>query len=1274
MGRDRNRVPTSGRTISVDRAQFYSGTRLALLHQLARPGLSPDDVDVTDLLDSLGIPVGITFDVIRPADLVALTVVATECDLVGGDGTAVLRPREGATALLVVTYPFQHLLEEARFEQQAPRAGPDGEVHPDPDPSVLDPDPVFPRVQFLPARSSRVVFVMDGDIEFSRAGVLAAMGRLELAVHAHATPGVPLRPGLSQPKWGTDLVGPVHHLGSGLVLQQTPTGPMIGKATRDLLRQAPAPDPATTAGRAQLRDSIARAQAILSRQTPTVVPGTKIPEDSIFRPGGALVPDVLVPPGFSRRKLSKPATGKETAIEAPFRLQMSPSVVSGWAHAVDPVAASDTEHHVELWHSRLALRTSDGSVDERSGSGRTVRAVWARDRDGVTGWEEPDLPPALEHGNIPFIASLDRADRHMIVRQTAETWTRGGPGNPAITPAPVEAEQLWLSSLGAWLDLHGAWDAEHYSKQEMEAILNWDHIAPMGRDQFVRVTYPGYLFPLGHNATLVKVTERKMKTVAPSVAALYQRMFIVVNERFRVYPESQANWPFGRVDVLPLVTPAIDQPEPPSAQSSYFWPTIGKVDLPWRLDAQDREGRPVRLNTPLMWVASSFRGDGDRPKVEAAYAGSVHRHLDAAGQKVSFVPRGPGNPDVDQVTETIHLHGTALEDGGSTPRMTGARVRIDAVEQLSPVGGVDIAYDPTYVDQGAGTGPGQVWALTVGDAADLNPTPSAPTKVEFGGAGAGSDQAGGFLTPSLPVRGLSRDGGPIGDPAGVAAGVFKPAAFLAGVLPKLFGLIPLDELIAGAAEAVGLDQAPKMVSETLGRIARLHADVQQAIDAASDAIARAQTQGAAIVAKAEAVKASAEAVRDQVDDLLDDPSVAAAHDLAAALTQLATDLRELAGDLPNPQVTQQLTALADLLAQSATMIEEVADDLDLIVGLLQDPSKLEGTFRYEWRPAIRDDVMDVFPFLEITGDHDDVLSLCVEGRAGVSGAPAVTVTAEIRNIALLLFAEAPLMRLELDHLYFRSGSAGKTEIDARLKPVEFLGVLGFVQTIQELIPLDGFSDPPFVEVDASGARAGFTLAIPSVAVGVFNLANVSLGADVDVPFLGGELTAGFNFCSREKPFTLTVMCLGGGGWLALRVAPDGLEVLELGLEATACLAVDLGVASGSISCSVGVYLRLEGEDGSLTGYFRLRGEVDVLGLISASIELYMELVYNMSTGKLIGSATITVTVDVLVFSGTVSIHAERQLAGGNGDPSFRDVLGAADGTSQYWTDYCDAFA
>jgi hypothetical protein len=177
-----------------------------------------------------------------------------------------------------------------------------------------------------------------------------------------------------------------------------------------------------------------------------------------------------------------------------------------------------------------------------------------------------------------------------------------------------------------------------------------------------------------------------------------------------------------------------------------------------------------------------------------------------------------------------------------------------------------------------------------------------------------------------------------------------------------------------------------------------------------------------------------------------------------------------------------------------------------------------------------------------------------------------------------------------------------------------------------------------------------------------------------VPFLGKAVTVGFNFCTRERPFTLAVAFIGGGGWFLLRLSPDGLDVLELGLEAGAILAVDFGVASGSISAMLGIYMRLEGDEGSLSGYFRLRGEVDVLGLISASIELYLELHYEFDTGKMIGSAKLTIKVEVFFFSTSVTISCERQFAGSKGDPSFADVMVLPNGTSPAWSDYCMAFA
>jgi hypothetical protein len=193
---------------------------------------------------------------------------------------------------------------------------------------------------------------------------------------------------------------------------------------------------------------------------------------------------------------------------------------------------------------------------------------------------------------------------------------------------------------------------------------------------------------------------------------------------------------------------------------------------------------------------------------------------------------------------------------------------------------------------------------------------------------------------------------------------------------------------------------------------------------------------------------------------------------------------------------------------------------------------------------------------------------------------------------------------------------------------------------------------------------------------VFSLENISLHAGVDVPFLGDALTVGFSFCTREKPFRLTVMMIGGGGFVGLTLSPKGLVVLEMSLEAGACLSIDLGVASGSVSIMVGVYLKLEGQGGSLTGYFRVRGEVDVLGLISASITLELSLTYDFGSGKLIGRASIDIEVEVFLISFSVSVSCERKLAGSNGDPTYAALLDVdpTAGTAPAWDAYCAAFA
>jgi len=396
--------------------------------------------------------------------------------------------------------------------------------------------------------------------------------------------------------------------------------------------------------------------------------------------------------------------------------------------------------------------------------------------------------------------------------------------------------------------------------------------------------------------------------------------------------------------------------------------------------------------------------------------------------------------------------------------------------------------------------------------------------------------------------------------------------------------------------------------------------------------------------------------------------------LLSTFTSLVTGLRADSAALPLPpyakaKLDRLLRGVEPYLSDAAKVTAAVDQFLAFLQGL--DPANLEVRAKLDWSTPIK-------PF-KLAGENvfesKDPLRIAVEARTSVKGGAGFDALAEITNFSLTLVPPASLMRMRFDRLAFRSGSSSKPDVDVVFGGIEFIGPLSFVNTLQELIPLDGFSDPPFLDVSTGGVRAGFTLGLPNVAVGVFALQNISLGADCNVPFLGEAVTVGFNFCSRERPFALTVTFVGGGGFLGVRISPKGLQLLELALEFGARLAVDLGVASGSVEVMGGIYLRLEGDGGSLAGYFRIRGEVDVLGLISASIELSMELIYEFNTGKMVGRATIKVQVEVFMFSVSVSVSAERRFAGSNGDPTFAEIMDVApDATSPRWDEYCDAFA
>ena len=686
------------------------------------------------------------FRLLRPLDLVVLDVLGYGLELrKDEDGHALVPVAEDAR--LEVRYPFQHVGEQAFYRVTQPVAittiPPNDAPEPDEEPQTEGPfaaDPITePPVLARAAYGSTVIFdVPTGErIEFSIEGLLAAISRLPLRVVPLATP----RPlGRRPPVVGGTILLPggfsLSRTSAGLVLQRAERG-----TGRDRKKVPASPVDRLITGSNAIR--IAR-RFMTTEGTLDVVTNNKDP-DVLRVPGGLgdLLPPPIIQKPPPRQRPRKPRID-ETAIEAPYRLIISPSVLGGFAHALAPRSAPTDQERVELWHSRLGIRREDAdgvvTVDERADPQRIVRAVWARDKEG----QEPTGP-----STVPFRMSLDGFDRVMLVRQSAD---------PQITvPLPVSAERLALSSLGGWLDLQGRWDVVPYAEAGESSILAWDHIAPMGRDQFVRVVYPGYLFPFGHRCALVKITERKILDLSEDLgrpqARLFQRKFLVISEPVRGYTDDQTR-PFIQVAVRPLATPDLDDPvEIPGSgieAEHLFWPMVAGAKFEFVLDCFDHDGRRVLVQAPLLFVAAHLGSAAEKTKIIDAYRPG--NKINAVGQSIAMAPSTrPG----DTAYETVVLRFTG-EPGdpselSSDPHLVNSVVVVPAMRHLAPAAPeVTVSYAEPYDTDGFGganSGPQVFLELAT------------PAEISFGS----TDRSGGFVKPDLPVRGLSRLLGAVGD-------------------------------------------------------------------------------------------------------------------------------------------------------------------------------------------------------------------------------------------------------------------------------------------------------------------------------------------------------------------------------------------------------------------------------------------------------------------------------------------------------------------------------
>ncbi len=1252
----------------------------------------------------------------RPRDLIDVEFRFVNLALRGsGTRRVVAREIAGRPAQLIAVFGPQHLLEQAFFDSAGPVTSFAKEPEPPErkDPSTPEP-PTYP-VEAILSRPSRLAFrVTEEEIPFTETGLLAAMRLLPLSVAPHAVSFTPLR---RFPDLVTDV---------GAVLEATTRASAFLEeaARRAVLREriAARPDAAASVELANLElapDASAGALAAAAaaarlHRTAGVVEARFGPASAVGAVAsgpGAIIDLSPVPALDLRPPAPRAPTSTETAIELPWRMQLSPHASGGFMHAIDDVAH---DGRVELWHTRLGTRDAEAGqvfpiaaattspVDEDDPDTRQVRAIWTRDFvPGRSAADEDAAFPLEEFGNLgtlpPFRASLSVRDRMQLVHLTSNhRWSK--PGHVA---RPAQVEHLMLTGLGGWL----ASEAEFGFPAQGLSIEEWRHRATMARDHYVKVVYAGILAPFGHRASLVKVTERRV--AGDGMATLYQRLFIIVREPERSYlhagvPGLDNAMPFRWVRILTRVTPPLALPHSLiAAAGQVFVPEIATADagqggaapagsrpFHFRFLANDVDNHLVEFEGPLVFAEKTAVETGSAPVLQAVNDASPTYQL--GGQLVAYAEPDGGNDPGDTALPTTTVRFEDAYHGGRpnyvVPRLRVATAPVPAMAAFTGQSGpVPLRIADAYRGGRFAAGNAGGLFLELADAAGA-PLPTAPPTMDFGSQ---SDRSGAFLSPSIGVKALARKVGPVGGDLATLA--TNPANFDMGAMfpasaAKLFGVIDLRDLLPAANGVL-----PKFVTQVLDAAATAQQTVARAQAFVTAQAGELATLGANVQNAATALATKAQEFTDAIGQLAADADAApnleqVVADIGAAAGTIATALDDAGPNLPlaRPQVEQAASVmhrLADVAGTAGTVVTALRN---LYKGLAV-PEQVSA--RLEWSTELGQWPANAAkPVFEPKDDRMLRLVAEVQAPLDASKSPGALVSCSLPPFDLRLVGDAEFIIIRVAVMAFSVQGGKKPDVDVQLddaKGIEFVGPLAFIEAIKKVIPFDGFSDPPYLDVSASGITAGFDLAIPDLAVGMFALTNINVGARLSVPFIGESLEFRFNFATRDDPFRLQVSLFAGGGFFALTVAPDGMRVVEAALEFGAAVSMNFGVASGSISVMAGIYFRLEqqGDDQlvQLTGYFRARGEVDVLGLISACIELYLELSYRNQNGneKAVGKASISIEVSVCFVSFSVSVSCEKQFAGSKGDPTFVDMMGpfqALGVPKDPWADYCAAFA
>jgi len=273
------------------------------------------------------------------------------------------------------------------------------------------------------------------------------------------------------------------------------------------------------------------------------------------------------------------------------------------------------------------------------------------------------------------------------------------------------------------------------------------------------------------------------------------------------------------------------------------------------------------------------------------------------------------------------------------------------------------------------------------------------------------------------------------------------------------------------------------------------------------------------------------------------------------------------------------------------------------------------------------------------------LSLLVESAVGADGRPPRMHTeGSITNFSLGL---AGVLRASFQKLTFVMDAGQSPTLAVEGFELSFAGDLSFLDILTAAMAELSIEPPVAVETTGNAIMVSQQIALPelSLGAGVFSvtLRGAVFSSRLVLPF-DGALELDLSFGTREQPFLVGVWILGGGGYLELKIRDGELVSLVAGVELGGLWSFDWVVVAGEVHALAGIRIELTNGSPRLSGYLRVGGSVEVLGLISVGIEMAAEITAGEdATGRFEVTAAVRIVVEVDLFLVSAEIDLEQEV-------------------------------